>query len=209
MSKVLAHTLIGLAIAGMIGLIYAGAFGTPPGWGVLLLFVVWMAAFGSNIAKATRASIREWTARRIIATHPAGPNPALRLMCGYPPYVLETAYEFGESKDPENVPVLMLAIERLIQDQPAGWREMSGAMAEALAKIRDPRCLPLLKQLRSVPGAEEIESLPEAIAFLENAAVLLRASGATSRPDELLRPSPLSAGTDPANLLRPNQPDDT
>jgi hypothetical protein len=103
----------------------------------------------------------------------------------------------------------MLAVDRLISEKPAGWREMTVAMVDALAKIGDSRPLALLRRVQRVEGAGEIDNLAYAISTLEESRGLLRPVTMENRIQEgLLRPVEQKENAGESHLLlRPGSKD--
>src|SRR5205085_10834694 len=98
-------------------------------------------------------------------------------------------------------------IERVIDEKPAGWREMTAAMVEALVAIGDPQPLRLLRRIQRTQGTEEIENLPGAIAALEHVSELLRPANPEKSPERgLLRPTETGViSAEQSLLLRPGE----
>jgi hypothetical protein len=204
MSRALVWVLIGLAVALLISLIYVGAFGAPPFWALGLLVFTILLSVGDTAARAVRTRFMERKPPYADRGDPTVTDLGGRLMGDYPPYVIEAAQEVAQRSSPQLVPLLEGAIERLILEQPAGWREMTGAMVEALGSIGDAGCLVLLYRVQKTRGAEEIENLPRVIAGLEDSAKLLRATASTDEHHLLRVAQSHSKPTDPVKLLRPD-----
>jgi hypothetical protein len=147
-----------------------------------------------------RRWLRERRTRCSLPEELAATDTARRLLGDYPPYVMEAAQEIAATGEARWAPLLEQAVERLIAERPPGWREMTGAMVDALGEIGDPRCLPLLERVARTPGAEELANLPRIIASMQHSALLLRSAQAA--PGDLLRASRSDSASNPETLLR-------
>jgi hypothetical protein len=122
-------------------------------------------------------------------------------------YVVEAAEKLGEARDTSAVPDLIFELERCLESQRPGWRERSEALANALARIGDPRALPLLYRLENVRGIGLIPAIRNAIAEIEPRANLLRAGNAHGdSPDTLLHPVRNVPDESPQVLVRAAEP---
>lgn len=120
----------------------------------------------------------------------------------YTPYVIEAATRLGEARDMTAVPALMEVLERCIDHQRPGWRDVAAASADALANIGDVRSLPLLRRLETVRGIGLIPNIRNAIAVIEPQANLLHPClGEEPLPQSLLRPAQ-SSEEEPTLMLR-------
>lgn len=128
----------------------------------------------------------------------------------YTPYVVEAAEKLGESRDVTAVPALCAALETSVNAQKPGWRDVSAALADALASIGDGRALPLLYKLENVRGIGFIPNIRSAIARIEPHSSLLRpgSEADVAQTETLLRPLPNRDTVEPpAQLLRPSNRD--
>src|ERR1041385_3638572 len=112
------------------------------------------------------------------------------LFGSYSPYVIDTAVRLAEERDVTAVPALIIALQRCVDQQSPGWREVAEALVLALARIGDRRALNLLYRLENVRGIGIIPSIREAIAAIEPQTSLLRPGSADDALTEtLLRPA--------------------
>ena len=127
----------------------------------------------------------------------------------YSPYIIEAAEQLGKAKDATAVPALMHVLEKCVEEQRPGWRDVAAALADALADIGDCRALELLYRLETVRGIGFIPNIRNAIAVIEPQAVLLRAGSLDEAVNAamLLRPAHGAGESDKALLLRAGEAD--
>lgn len=154
----------------------------------------------------TVKTVRSWTkaarVRRTVRTELAEElTPLLR--GNDTGYVVEAAEKLGEARDTSAVPDLIYELERCLEQQRPGWRERSEALANALARIGDPRALPLLYRLENVRGIGLIPAIRNAIAVIEPRANLLRPGHAHGDgPETLLHAVHANPDDSPQVLVR-------
>ena len=161
-------------------------FTPAPKWFCVMAVAV---SFGIPVRLAFlrgRGWLRWRSALRSFAGVSGDEGIALRLIGDYAPFSIEAANELGKLRDLSGAPILMYGIERLIADEPGGWREMISAMVGALREIGDPKALPLLQRLQKMRGADEITGLTATIAELEHLIGLLRPTECETQSGEIL-----------------------
>ncbi len=204
MSRVLAWLLLGTGAAMYLALVLHGELLPPPPAVTAVLCLTGLRALVSRLGRGIKARLRE--EREIAQVVEAGVEEAVgrRVLGEYVPYVVEAARELGAQPHPAAASLLRLALERLLASRPAGWREMAGGLAEALAAQGDLRALSLLYRVQQAAGTEEVGGLAGSITLLEGRAHLLRSAEPDTTRETLLRSV---SGHTPAErqeaLLRP------
>jgi len=117
------------------------------------------------------------------------------------PTIIKAARTLGDARDATAVPSLLLVLERCVDTQQPGWRDIAEALAEALGKIGDGRALPLLVRLENVRGIGFIPSIRGAIAEIEPQSSLLRPGSAVPADHAVLLRSVRSVTEDAASTL--------
>jgi hypothetical protein len=167
-------------------------------------FMDWMGMFGGVPTPGN--SRRRWRNSRDLRRTPPSQQTAARieqLMGNHPPYVIEAAKELGDSQDAAAVPALLEVLERCVDTQHPGWRDVAEVVVDALARLGDRRALPLLYRLETVRGIGFIPSIRNAIAEIEPQTSLLRAGSADAELQKaLLRPARADAEDGATMLLR-------
>jgi hypothetical protein len=201
--RVLAYFMLGLGVV----LLSIGAFGQFQRSDSAFLKLTATTGAGGALLWL-KARLQHWRQRRNLYRHRT-PTTELALTLipqlrgEYTPYVIEAAVRLGEAGDMTAVPALMETLDRWIESQRPGWRDVAASIADALALIGDVRSLPLLKRLENVRGIGLIPNIRHAIAVIEPQANLLRPSQSEdSLPTNLLRPSK-EAYDQPETMLRP------
>ena len=144
--------------------------------------------------RTTRSELSETAARYVPLLHGE-----------YSPYVIEAAEALGRERDMTAVPALLVVLQRCVDEQRPGWRDVAEALVKALAGIGDRRALEPLYRLENVRGIGIIPAIREAIAAIEPQTSLLRPGSIDGALSEtLLRPAQgiPESDADPALLLR-------
>ncbi len=164
---------------------------------------------GVWLRRKTARWLRESRALRADQTSELAETLTPQLFGAYSDYVIEAAERLGAARDASAVPALMCVLERWVDAQRPGWREVSETLANALAQIGDRRALALLYRLENVRGIGFIPSIRGAIAAIEPQTSLLRPGSADFLIHEtLLRPAQgRLANEEAAVLLRALPPD--
>jgi hypothetical protein len=170
------------------------------------------AVFGTGLAGCgmwLRRIVTGWKQERRVSRAGRRASPLAEeltplLFGSYNLYVMEAAEKLGEARDATAVPALLCVLERCVDSQRPGWREVGESLVTALERIGDRRALSLLYRLETVRGIGFIPSIRSAIAAIEPQTSLLRPGSADYIPLEtLLRPAEAqNAGESPAVLLR-------
>jgi hypothetical protein len=124
-----------------------------------------------------------------------------QLFGNHSPYVIEAAQRLGAARDTTAVPALIYVLERCVDSQQPGWRDVAESIAIALGEIGDGRALPLLYRLENVRGIGFIPAIRSAIAEIEPQSSLLRAGSADEMQQAVLLRPARSSGEDAATIL--------
>lgn len=203
MAMWIAYFLLGVGISLLLlGMALSGWSAPPEKLWLLLGGVsltgtgVWLQKQGSRWARGKRTRRLERDASPLVV------ELAPMLYGDYTPYVIEAAEKLGEAQDTTAVPTLLYVLEECVNAQRPGWREVSEALANALARIGDRRALPLLFRLENVRGIGFIPSIRNAIAAIEPQTSLLRPGSADyATAETLLRPLHNTHNPDDARVL--------
>jgi hypothetical protein len=203
MGKILVYIMLGLGFALLLMGIALGGLAVFTSE-VAEHLAAWMGVFSGGLW--LRCAGQRWRRQRELRpTQPSELAAELtqHLTGNYTPYVIEAAEKLGEARDVTAVPALVQVLERCVDTQHPGWRDVAEAVANALARIGDRRALPLLYRLETVRGIGFIPSIRNAIAEIEPQTSLLRAGSADAEQQKvLLRPVRSSAEDGATVLLR-------
>jgi hypothetical protein len=167
-------------------------------------FMEWMGVFGGgHWVRHTGRRIRQSRELRGVQPSELASELIQQLSGNDPPHIIEAAHKLSEARDATAVPALVQVLERCVDTQQPGWRDVAEAVADALAIIGDRRALPLLYRLETVRGIGFIPSIRHAIAAIEPQSSLLRAGSPDAEQQKvLLRPVRSDAEDGATVLLR-------